>query len=74
MELARDPRVMIAKVDLCRFGLEAIDADGQMGLARKMTLFFTCSWTMMEELDGLCNGLHEKHNHLTDGRAKGAAI
>jgi len=25
-------------------------------------------------LDGLCDGRHGKHNHLTDGRAKGAAI
>ena len=74
MKLVRDPRVMIAKVDLCRFGLEAIDADGQMGPARKRTGFLTSSWAMMEELDGLCNGLHEKHNHLTDGRAKEAAI
>ena len=74
MKLVRDPRVTLSKVDLCRSGIEAIDADGKMGPARKRTGILTSSWTMMEELDGMCNWSHEKQTHVTDGRAKGAAI
>ena len=32
------------------------------------------SWVVAEELEGTCNGMHEKHNHLIARRAKDAAI
>ena len=73
-QLIGDPRVMVAKADMCRLGLETTDTNGQSGTAGKRTGFLTSSWTPMEELNGLCDGRHGKHNHLTDGRAKDAVI
>ena len=73
-KLIHNEDVMIAMVDQCRFGLETSGEDGSTGPARKRTGFMSSSWTVIEELDGACNGLHKRHNHLIDGRAKGAEV
>ena len=70
-KLIHNEDVMIAMVDQCRFGLETSGEDGSTGPARKRTGFMSSSWTVIEELDGACNGLHKRHNHLIDGRANG---
>ena len=72
--LIHNKDVVIAMVDQCRFGLETSGDDGGTGLARKRTGFMSSSWTVIEELDGACNGMHKRHNHLIDGRAKGVEI
>ena len=72
--IVHDKRVMVAMVDQCRFGLTTTDKDGEEGPARKRTGFISSSWTVIDELHGTCDGLHEHHNHLIDGRAKEAAI
>ena len=73
-QLLNDRSVMIAKVDQCRYGLQATDADGELGPARKRTGFASSSWAVVEELDGTCGGMHTTHNHLLEGRAKGAEV
>ena len=73
-KLIHNEDVMIAMVDQCRFGLETSGEDGSIGPARKRTGFMSSSWTVIEELDGACNGLHKRHNHLIDGRAKEAEV
>ena len=67
-------RVMLAMVDQCRFGLTTTDKDGKDGPARKRYVLISSSWAVIDELHGTCDGLHEHHNHLIDGRAKEAAI
>ena len=65
--LLDDRKVMIAKVDQCRYGLEATDSNGELGPARKRTGFASSSWTVVEELDGTCGGMHATHSHLLGG-------
>ena len=48
--------------------------DGTTGPARKRTGFLSSSWAVIEELEGACNGAHDHHHHLIDGRAKGAEV
>ena len=72
--IVHDKRVMVAMVDQCRFGLTTTDKDWEEGPARNRTGFISSSWTVIDELHGACDGLHEHHNHLIDGRAKEAAI
>ena len=64
-KLIHNKDVMIAMLDRRRFGIETSREDGRTG---SMSL----SWTVIEELDGACNGMHKRHNHLIDGRTKGA--
>ena len=72
--ILKDPRTIVVKTDLCRFGMKTTDDGGSMGPARKRTGFMTSSWAIAEELEGICRGLHEKHNHLMARRAKDAAV
>ena len=72
--LIHHDKVMIVKVDLCRFGLTTTDSKGEEGPARKRSEFMSTSWAVVEELDGVCNGTNQKHNPLIDGRARNAAI
>ena len=65
---------MLTKADLCRFGLEAKDEEGQTGPARKRTGFLTSSWTMLEELNVVCDGTHTRHSHLINGKARCCGI
>ena len=67
---ARDPRAILVKTDLCRFGMQTTDEAGKLGPARKRTGFLTSSWALAEELAGTCEGQH-RHNHLVERRAKG---
>ena len=73
-ELMEDWRVMISKADLCLFGLETTDGQGEMGPARKRTGFMTSSWTVAEELQRTCDGKGHAHNPLLERRAKGAEV
>ena len=65
---------MISKADLCLFGLETTDGQGEMGPARKRTGFMTSSWTVAEELQRTCDGKGHAHNPLLERRAKGAEV
>ena len=69
--LINNEDVMIA---MGRFGLGTSGEDGSTGPARKRTGFRSSSWIVIEELDGACNGLHQRHKHSIDGRAKGAEL
>ena len=73
-KLLGDKRVLIAKVDQCRFGLETTNAEGELGPARKRTGFVSSSWTVIEELEGTCDGRHQEHHPLLEGRAKKAEV
>ena len=72
-EIMRDPRAILVKTDLCRFGMQTTDEAGKLGPARKRTGFLTSSWALAEELTGTCEGQH-RHNHLVERRAKGSEI
>ena len=65
---------MISKADLCLFGLETTDGQGEIGPARKRTGFMTSSWTVAEELQRTCDGKGHVHNPLLERRAKGADV
>ena len=68
-----DPRAILVKTDLCRFGMQTTDEVGELGPARKRTGFLTSSWALAEELAGTCEGQH-RHYHLVERRAKVAEI
>ena len=70
-KLVHNDKVMIAMTDQCRFGLTTAGEDGTTGPARKRTGFLSSSWAVIEELEGACNGAHDHHHHLIDGRANG---
>ena len=65
---------MISKADLCLFGLETTDGQGEIGPARKRTEFMTSSWTVAEELQRTCDGKGHVHRPLLERRAKGAEV
>ena len=72
-EIMRDPRAILVKTDLCRFGMQTTDEVGELGPARKRTGFLTSNWALAEELAGTCEGQH-RHYHLVERRAKEAEI
>ena len=47
---------------------------GELGPARKRTGFLFSCWPVVEEIRGTCNGEHDKHNHILEGRAKHAEV
>ena len=73
-KLVHNDKVMVAMTDQCRFGLTTVGEYGTSGPARKRTGFLSSSWAVIEELEGACNGTHNHHHHLIDGRAKGAEV
>ena len=69
----RDPRAIVVKSDLCRFGMQTIGEVGEIGPARKRFGCLASSWALAEELAGTCEGQH-RHYHLVERWAKEAEI
>ena len=57
-KLTHNKDVMIAMVEHCRCWLDTSGEDGSTGPARERTGLMSLSWTVIEELDGACNGMH----------------
>ena len=68
-----NPRVGSTVAHLCQFGMKTRGQDGEWRLARKATRFMSSSVEILKRLEKKCQRDHV-HQHLVDGRAKGAAI
>ena len=68
------PAVQVIKSDACVFGMKAVDASGVEGPVKKPTRWMGNAPHLMKELNRRCEGRHESHVPLLNGRAARAAI
>ena len=67
------PEVMVARADLCQFGLVSEDEKG-VAPAKKPTRFMTNSLEVYKMLSKKCDGRCPRHVQLMEGRAKAASV
>ena len=68
------PGVQVTKTDACVLGMKTVDASGVEGPVKKPTRWMGNAPYLMKELSRRCEGRHESHVPLMNGRAAGAAI
>jgi hypothetical protein len=68
------PAVQVIKSNACGYGMEAVDASGAEGPVKKPTRWMGNPPRLMKELNRRCEGRHESHVPLLNGRAARAAI
>ncbi len=73
VKMLAHPRVGTAVAHLCQYGLKTWGDDGAWQPAKKATRFASSSEGVLRQLDRKCDGAH-MHRHLTQGRAKHAAV
>jgi hypothetical protein len=73
VKMLAHPRVGTAVAHLCQYGLKTRGDDGAWQPAKKATRFASSSEEVLRQLDRKCDGKHV-HRHLTQGRARHAAV
>ena len=71
-QLIAETDVQTTVLDMCRFGMQAVDRDGP-GLVRKSTQVVSDVEELISILSQRCLGAH-RHVHLVGGKARAAAI
>jgi hypothetical protein len=72
-KMLKHPRVNTVVAHLCQYGMKTKGNDGLWYPAKKATRFASSSEEVLQMLDRKCDGAHV-HHHLTQGRAKHAAV